>query len=140
MLSDVHLGAMNGVQAATRITAKLPNCRVLFLSGRASMEDLLIDAPRRLVCSFISKPPNLLDLLNAIAYMLPAEIAAQHPAEVVVDHGTLISYAIAMMPNAIGFMLERAEVRIGTPAAARGVDPLFDMTLLNPAPQEMQLQ
>ncbi len=140
LLSDVHMGAMNGVQAAIRITAKLPHCRVLFLSGDASMADLLIDAPKRLECSFIAKPPNLLDLLNAIAYMLPTEGTAHDPAEIAVDHATLVSYAIAMTPGATGFMLERDETLIGIPGAAQGIDTLFDMTLLSAASHEMQLQ
>jgi two-component system, response regulator, stage 0 sporulation protein F len=140
LLSDVHLGAMNGVQAAIRITAKLPHCRVLFLSGHASMEDLPIDAPKRLECSCISKPPNLLDLLNAIAYMLPFESTAQDPAQIVVDHGTLVSYAIAMTAGATGFMLEEAETRIGIPGAAQGIDALFDMMLPDTAVQEMRVQ
>ncbi|MGA2634296.1 MAG: response regulator [Terracidiphilus sp.] len=140
LLSDVHIGAMNGVQAAIRITAKLPHCRVLFLSGHASTGDLLKDVPKRMECSFISKPPNLLDLLNAIAYMLPAESTAHDDAEIVVDHATLVSYAIAMTPGTTGFMLEEDETRIGIPGGAQGIEALFDMTLLNTASREMQLQ
>ena len=140
LLSDVHMGAMNGVQAAIRITAKLPDCRVLFLSGHASMEDLLIDAPKRLECSFISKPPKLLDLLNAIGYMLPAESITREPAGKAVDHATLVSYAIAMTPGATGFMLEEDETRIGIPGASQGLDAFFDMTLLNTASHEMRVQ
>jgi CheY-like chemotaxis protein len=140
LLSDVHMGTMNGIQAAIRITAKLPHCRVLFLSGCASIKDLLIDAPKRLECSFLSKPPDLLDLLNAIAYMLPSESAAQVPEEIVVDHGTLVSYAIAMRPGATGFMLDEDEIQIGTPCGTQGVDTVFDMMLPIAMDQEMRVQ
>jgi CheY-like chemotaxis protein len=107
LLSDVHIGAMNGVQAAIRITAKLPHCRVLFLSGHASTGDLLKDVPKRMECSFISKPPNLLDLLNAIAYMLPVEAEAS----LEIDHAPSQSTG------------RRAKIRIGDVGVDRtGVD------------------
>jgi CheY-like chemotaxis protein len=72
LVCDVFMRAMNGVDAATRITAMLAECRVLFLSGHASLSDLLNTAPERLVYSLISKPLPPLDLLNAIACMLSA--------------------------------------------------------------------
>lgn len=140
LLSDVNMGAMNGIQAAIRITAKLPHCRVLFLSGGGSIKELLIDAPKRLECSFLSKPPNLLDLLNAIAYMLPPESTVQAAEEIFVDHGTLISYAIAMRPGATGFMLEEDEIRIGSPGAAQGMDTVFDMIIPGTVDHEMRVQ
>ncbi len=72
LVSDIYMKVMNGVVAATRITAKLPQCGVLFLSGLATMSEILITAPERLVYSFISKPLQTVDLLNAIAYKLSA--------------------------------------------------------------------
>lgn len=39
LLSDISMRPMNGIEAAVQITAKLPDCRVLFLSGNPSIAD-----------------------------------------------------------------------------------------------------
>jgi CheY-like chemotaxis protein len=44
ILSDVMMGAMNGVEAAIEILHTLPKCRVLFISGNAGYRDLLKEA------------------------------------------------------------------------------------------------
>jgi DNA-binding NtrC family response regulator len=61
LISDVCMDGMNGVEAAIRITAMLPGCKVLFVSGLASMAEVLNAAPKRLVFSFMSKPLHSLD-------------------------------------------------------------------------------
>jgi response regulator RpfG family c-di-GMP phosphodiesterase len=86
------MGAMNGVEAATQITAMLPQCGVLFLSGHASMADILHTAPKRLVYSFMSKPMHPLDLLNAIAYILPALSPVDEQALVVMQQEIIERY------------------------------------------------
>jgi CheY-like chemotaxis protein len=72
-LSEAYLGRLSGIEAAVQITAALPECRVLFLSGEASIVDIIKAAPEHLVYSFTPKPIHSLDLLNAVAYMLSAE-------------------------------------------------------------------
>lgn len=83
LISDVCMDGVNGVEAAVAITAMLPGCRVLFLSGIASMYDLMSAAPEGLVYSFIPKPLHPLDLLNAIAYMLPATPTPHEQASII---------------------------------------------------------
>jgi CheY-like chemotaxis protein len=72
LITDLIMGAMNGMEAAARITAMLPDCRVLFFSGTRSFDELCQAAPKRLVYSFARKPMPVPDLLNAIAYLVSA--------------------------------------------------------------------
>jgi len=72
-LAEAYLGRLSGIEAAVQITASLPECRVLFLSGEASIADIIKAAPDHLVYSFTPKPIHSLDLLNAVAYLLSAE-------------------------------------------------------------------
>jgi len=75
LLSDIWMNSMSGIEAATRIAAKLPNLKIMFLSGDATMLDVLQASPERIVYSFMLKPARVPDLLNAIAYMLPEAMA-----------------------------------------------------------------
>jgi CheY-like chemotaxis protein len=118
LVSDVCMGAMNGIEAASRITARLPGCKVLFLSGQASMSDVLNAAPERLVYSFISKPIHPLDLLNAIAYMLPAANPREDAVAMVMEQEAIERYSLARMRVLAGFIL--SESRTGAQAAAQG--------------------
>ncbi|MGB9147972.1 MAG: response regulator [Acidobacteriaceae bacterium] len=43
-LGDVMMPDMNGIDAAIRIRAMHPNCRVVLLSGQAATSDLMRDA------------------------------------------------------------------------------------------------
>lgn len=45
-LGDVVMPDMNGIEAAIRIRAMYPRCRVLLLSGQAATSDLLLEARR----------------------------------------------------------------------------------------------
>jgi DNA-binding NtrC family response regulator len=72
LLSEVCMDPMGGVAAATRIANLLPDWRVLFLSGSASMADIFIAAPKHLAYSFTNTPLHPPDLLNSVAYMLSA--------------------------------------------------------------------
>ena len=71
LLSDIWMDSMNGVEAASRIATKLPNLKILFVSGDATMLDVLNVFPKRIVYSLMLKPVRVPDLLNAIAYILP---------------------------------------------------------------------
>lgn len=70
LITDLIMGAMNGLETAARITAMFPDCRVLFFSGSGSIDDLAQMAPEGLVYSFARKPTPVPDLLNAIAYIV----------------------------------------------------------------------
>ena len=43
-LGDVVMPGMSGIEAAIQISAMIPDCRVLLLSGQAATSDLLRDA------------------------------------------------------------------------------------------------
>lgn len=105
LISDVSMGAMNGVVAATAITAMLPDCRVLFLSGHSSISDVVKTAPERLTFSFIPKPADPLDLLNAVAYMAPAFSAAHSQASLALDLNPHSNSVIGMGPAEADLLL-----------------------------------
>jgi len=86
LVTDVQMGAMNGVEVATYITELLPECKVLFLSGAAPIWEVLAAAPQRLIYSFMSKAVHPLDFLNAIAYMTSAVNTAEDPAGTVAEY------------------------------------------------------
>ena len=44
IVSDVMMGAMNGIEAAIEILGVLPRCKVFFVSGNADYGDLLEEA------------------------------------------------------------------------------------------------
>jgi len=142
LVTDVCLGVMNGVEAAAEITAMLRNCRVLFISGLASMSDVLNTAPHRLVYSFMSKPLHPLDLLNAIAYMLSAVSTVDDPAVMAVENDAIHRYAMGRVPNKAGFILRKDKTEIGTRAATQGKPGavFFEMTLPDTVGLNMQLQ
>jgi DNA-binding response OmpR family regulator len=73
LVAEAYLDRLSGIQAAVRITAALPECKVLFLSSEASVDDIARVAPEELIYSYTAKPIHPLDLLNAVAYLLSAE-------------------------------------------------------------------
>ena len=79
-ITEPFMGRLSGMESATAITAALPACRMLFLSGEAPSSDISKAAPKHLVYSFISGSVPPLDLPNAVAYMLPAKNSFGHPA------------------------------------------------------------
>ncbi|MGA2349663.1 MAG: response regulator [Terracidiphilus sp.] len=109
LLSDINMGAMNGIEAAARITAELPHCKVLFLSGHSSMSDVLNAAPERLVYSYVSKPVPPLDLINAIAYLLSAENSADKPPAISVQPDTIARENIGWMRVATGLKFREGQ-------------------------------
>jgi len=46
LLADVVMPDMSGIEAAIRIRALLPRCRIVLLSGQAATNDLMRDARR----------------------------------------------------------------------------------------------
>jgi len=73
LVTEAYLGRLSGIHAAARITAALPDCKVLFLSSEATDADIARKAPAGLVYSYTPKPIHPLNLLNAVAYLLSAE-------------------------------------------------------------------
>ena len=81
IVSDVMMGAMNGIEAALVILAALPKCKVLFMSGNAACQDLLgrdlLVSARTKGFDFevLQKPVPVPELLARISQVLsnPAE-------------------------------------------------------------------
>lgn len=71
ILSDVMMGAMNGVEATIEILRALPKCKVLFISGHAGYRDLLREA-RMAGFNFeiLEKPIPAPELLGKISQIL----------------------------------------------------------------------
>jgi two-component system, response regulator YesN len=71
IVSDVMMGAMNGIEAATIIWGVLPKCKVLFVSGHANYSELLADA-RAKGFNFVAlqKPVPPRELLASISKIL----------------------------------------------------------------------
>lgn len=83
LITDLRMGAMDGVEAATRIVSKLPDCRVLFFSGAGTLEQLSHAVPKGLVYSLASKPIPIPDLLSAISYLVPPTSTVAGPAPLI---------------------------------------------------------
>jgi len=119
LVSEVFMGAMNGIEAATRITATLPNCGVLFLSGHASMSEVLSLAPEHLVFSFTQKPFHLLDFLTVIACMISAVSTADDLAWTAAETAASRLYAFDEAPAKAGFILAKTGNGIGVHGSPR---------------------
>lgn len=76
IVSDVMMGAMNGIEAATEILSVLPRCKVLFISGNAGYGDLL-ETARVKGISFeaLLKPVPPPELLEKLAQILSNTVA-----------------------------------------------------------------
>ncbi len=120
LVSDVCMDGINGVEAAIRVTAMLPGCRVLFLSGLTSMAEVLSAAPKRLVYSFASKPLHSLDFLNAVAYMLPAVIATDDTVRTSVEPRVVQGYAHGPRLANARFILRNTGTNTETIPAVQG--------------------
>jgi CheY-like chemotaxis protein len=71
VVSDVMMGAMNGIEAAIEILGVLPHCKVLFISGNATYRDLLGDARAKgFNFEILQKPVPLPELLARISQVL----------------------------------------------------------------------
>ncbi len=125
-VSDICMRTMNGVEAATRITAKIPECGVLFLSGLVSITDVVKTAPVRLVYSFASKPLHTLDLLNAIAYKLSAIGTADDSAAMGMEQIALQNDVIGRTPAKAGFILGKSGAGADSQVTRQGIpDAVF---------------
>jgi len=72
VVSDIFMFRMNGIEAATQISAMFPECRVLFLSACAGLMEFAGSIPEHLAYSFARKPKPVKDLLDCVATLLSA--------------------------------------------------------------------
>ncbi len=72
IVSDVMMGAMNGVEAAIEIVGVLPQCKVLFISGNVGYGDLLEKARAKgFNFQALAKPVHVPELLSRISQICP---------------------------------------------------------------------
>ncbi len=86
LITDLVMGAMTGMEAADRITAILPDCKVLFFSGSATFDEAAQSAPKKLVYSFVRKPMPVPDLLSTIAYIVSSVNTVYDPIDTIGDY------------------------------------------------------
>jgi CheY-like chemotaxis protein len=71
IVSDVHMGTMNGIEAVIEVSRALPCCKVLLISGNAGYGDLLERARAKgFDFELLLKPVPPAELLLRIAQML----------------------------------------------------------------------
>ena|ERR1700694_473331 len=72
IVSDITMGALNGIDAAIEILRALPYCKVLFISGNAGYGDLLEDAHAKgFDFTVLLKPVPPSELLARLAQIFP---------------------------------------------------------------------
>jgi CheY-like chemotaxis protein len=75
MVSDVMMGAMNGIEAAIAIMGTLPQCKVLFISGNAAYGDWLGNTrANEFDFEILSKPVPPPELLEKVSRLLSARV------------------------------------------------------------------
>ena len=67
LITDVVMPGMNGVELATAVQERWPNCRILLISGNAAYGDLLPADRNSLDFAFLAKPLHPEDLLKKLA-------------------------------------------------------------------------
>ena len=76
IVSDITMGAMNGVEAAIEILGVQPRCKVFFVSGNVSCADLLEKARARgfdfEVLQKPAPPPELLGRISRLFLQQPS--------------------------------------------------------------------
>jgi CheY-like chemotaxis protein len=71
IVSDIMMGAINGVEAAIEILRSLPHCRLLFISGNPAYKDLLTKARTKgFKFEVLAKPVPPLELLAKVSQVL----------------------------------------------------------------------
>jgi len=104
------------------------------------MADVVNAAPDHLVYSFASKPVHPLDLINAIAYMLPATNTLNDPLAMAMEHEAIERYALAKMRVMAGFIFRNAATGAAAATQAKARSLHFDCRLSDTAGLEMRLQ
>jgi CheY-like chemotaxis protein len=126
VLSDINMGALNGLEAAVRILANQPNCRVLFLTGQPGLIDIFDPPQENLAYSLMVKPVRIPDLLSATAYMLPPATKANDQAALKIEHDCMELQTLAR--TAIARLDARRTVGGEDPRQALGQGTTSDAT------------
>jgi CheY-like chemotaxis protein len=79
-LLDVILPGLHGIELATLIKARIPECRILLFSGQADTADLLQQAEANgHTLQLLAKPAHPTEVLQAVARLLSSKIAGNLP-------------------------------------------------------------
>lgn len=71
IVSDVKMGRINGIEAAMEVLSRLPQCRVLLMSGDAPCLDLLSNAlAKGQNFEVLQKPVPMSELLTRVSQLL----------------------------------------------------------------------
>jgi DNA-binding response OmpR family regulator len=74
IISDVVMGKISGVELAILIRSRLPDCKLLLMSGHATTEDLMLGARSQgYTFEIVAKPIRPQQLLPRIAAILRGE-------------------------------------------------------------------
>ncbi len=123
LLMDVLLPGIDGVEAAARILRAFPACKVLFLSGNATREEVLHRARARgLQCDMALKPvapPELIDRIRELLKPLPPVGAVV----LNVDDSEVHRYLVTELLRRAGFKVEEATTGQEAVAAALAGNP-----------------
>ncbi len=123
LLMDVLLPGIDGVEAAARIVRAFPNCKILFLSGNATREEVLRRARARgLPCDMALKPvapPELIDRIKELLKPLrPGGALVLN-----VDDNEVHRYLVTELLRRAGFKVEEATSGQEAVAAALADNP-----------------
>lgn len=129
ILMDVIMPGIDGVEAAARILRAFPQCKVLFLSGNATREDVLDRAQRLGVpCDMAQKPlapPELIHLIRDILKPLrPGGALILN-----VDDSEVHRYLVSELLKRAGFKVEEATT--GQEAVAAATTDIPDVIVLD---------
>lgn len=108
LLTDVSMPGIDGIGAAILIQKKLPNCRVLLISGHAATKDLLREAiANGHNFEVLAKPIHPTELLAKIQVILAA--APEPKAKILnVDDNEIHRYAVTQLLVHQGFVVKEA--------------------------------
>lgn len=108
LLCDIYMGNMDGIEAATQITAKLPRCKVLFLSGHLPLSQTKLTSTRSFTYELASKPVPPPELIKIISGMLASSNTSYHVV-LTVMHDDILRFAIAAKLTEAGFIVKEAK-------------------------------
>jgi len=108
LLSDIHMGTMDGIEAARQITAKLPKCKVLFLSGHLAVSQTKLTSTKSFQFELASTPVPPPELIKIISEMLSGTSTPDHVV-LTVMHDDILRYAIAAKLTEAGFIVKEAK-------------------------------
>jgi CheY-like chemotaxis protein len=132
LVSDVRLGAFNGLHLWLRVRAEHPGVAGLIISGYA--DPVIEQEARRFGAAFLAKPLNRVDFLSTIANLLGARTEERRrwprtrpafPLSADVNHAP--ASVVEVSPGGLRLRLPQ-DVALGETLSVRFVDPPISLT------------